>query len=184
MVMGAGVAGVLALAVVGGLAYRFMPSHASAAVGPPAVSATAALVAKPIESSAPLALAASSASTQLQDQDPPPMATLTAPAADAGGHAAAVTTVAVSRGPVSAKPSADSVHTALNGVLPGARQCSASETVRADVIFRPDGGVLSVSVYDTDVSRVKDCVKAALSKAHVPPFSDPSYSVSVTVRPL
>jgi serine/threonine protein kinase len=184
MIMGAGAAGVLALAVVGGLVYRFMPSHASADVGPPAPSATAAVAAKPIESSAPLALAASAASVQLQEQEPPPMATLTAPAADAGGHAAAATTVAVSRGPVSAKPSADAVHAAMNNVLPGARQCSTYETSRADVIFRPDGGVLSVSVYDTDVSRVKDCVKAALSKAHVPPFSDPSYSVTVTVRPL
>jgi hypothetical protein len=58
------------------------------------------------------------------------------------------------------------------------------ETFEADITFGSDGAVRSVTVSDSESPRVSACVRSALSRARVPPFTDPSYSESgVIVRP-
>ena len=187
LVVGA-VGGILALAVAGVVVYRWLPGHASATVTPatPVASsgASAAMSATPLESSAVVASA-----QQLQEQDMPKLATLTPVVADAGTHAATATTttaaaVATSHGPVPPRPDASAVRAAIASVLPSARACLSQQTFEADITFGSDGTVRSVNVSDSESPRVSACVRTALARARVPPFSDPTFSESgVIVRP-
>ena len=83
-------------------------------------------------------------------------------------------------------PSGSAVTSTLSEVLP---RCALSDRLRissrASVTFGSEGNVQSVNVTGpaaSDPGAVK-CMKAAFAKARVPPFSDPSYSAGVTVRP-
>jgi hypothetical protein len=80
-------------------------------------------------------------------------------------------------------PSPGAVVGAISGVLPAARAClEADDPVRvAALTFRADGTVASV---DIEGARPKDgCVKSALTKAHIDPFVDDTFTTRVTVRP-
>jgi hypothetical protein len=55
---------------------------------------------------------------------------------------------------------------------------------RANVTFGSDGNVKSISVSGFAAGKPQEaCVKGMLTKAHVDPFSDPTYSVPVPINP-
>ena len=103
-----------------------------------------------------------------------------------GAAAAAGAGVGVEPGSVSQKPSQGAVTGALGAVLPGARGCLGPDDAvsRAQVVFGSNGGVQSINVTGGAAGKPAEaCIKGALSAAKVPPFAQPTYSATVTVRP-
>ncbi len=93
---------------------------------------------------------------------------------------------AVEPGSVSQKPSQGAVTGALGAALPGARACLGPDdpVSRAQVVFGSDGAVQAVNVSGAAAGKPAEaCIKAALGKAKVPPFAQPSYPAWVNVRP-
>jgi hypothetical protein len=90
----------------------------------------------------------------------------------------------VPSGSVPFKPALGAVQGAVGAVLPGARACLGPDdsVAHATVTFRSDGSAQAVGVSGT--SGGKDgCIRGALMKARVPPFAQPTFTTSVTVRP-
>lgn len=88
-------------------------------------------------------------------------------------------------GSVPQKPSQGAVTGALGSVLGGARACVGADDPisRATVTFASAGNVTNVSVSGGAVGKPAEaCIKAALSKAHVAPFAEATYSAPVTIR--
>lgn len=88
-------------------------------------------------------------------------------------------------GSVPQKPSQGAVTGALGAVLGGARACVGADDPisRATVTFASAGNVTNVSVSGGAVGKPAEaCIKAALSKAHVAPFAEATYSAPVTIR--
>lgn len=84
------------------------------------------------------------------------------------------------------QPSQGSVQSAIGAVLPGAKACvtGADDVSRATVTFASNGTVQSVSVSGWAAAHGKSgCVQAALKGAKVGPFSKPSFTVGVPIRP-
>jgi hypothetical protein len=55
---------------------------------------------------------------------------------------------------------------------------------KATITFASSGAVQSVLVTGAAAGKPAEaCIKTALGKAKVPPFAQPTYSASVTVRP-
>jgi hypothetical protein len=130
----------------------------------------------------------------------PPAAAAGAPATDLGsamagavGNSADKAAAAPKDGPagpapgsVPESPSQGAIQGALGAVMGSARACVSGmdEASKANVTFSNDGKVSSVSVSGPAASKpAGGCIKAALMKARVGPFTRPSYSVGVTVRP-
>jgi hypothetical protein len=90
--------------------------------------------------------------------------------------------------PASERPSTGAIQGALGSVLTSARGCLAGQDAgaRALVTFEGrTGRVKSVKVVGAEPgSPAESCVRAALMGARLPPFSDPDYTASITVRPL
>jgi hypothetical protein len=89
-------------------------------------------------------------------------------------------------GSVPQKPSQGAVTGALGAVLPGARACLGPDdpVSRATIVFTSQGTVQSVSVHGGATGKPSEgCIKAALTKAKVPPFAEATYTANVTVRP-
>ena len=85
------------------------------------------------------------------------------------------------------RPSGSAVTSTLTEVLPKVRKCvSGTDPSRASISFGSDGKVHSVNVSGPAASdgAAVGCMKSAFAKAHVPPFSQSSYTAAVTVRPL
>jgi hypothetical protein len=88
-------------------------------------------------------------------------------------------------GSVPQKPSQGAVTGALGSVLSGARACVGADDPisRATVTFASAGNVTGVTVSGGAAGKPAEaCIKAALSKAHVAPFAEASYSAPVTIR--
>ncbi len=84
------------------------------------------------------------------------------------------------------KPSQGSVQSALGAVMGGAKGCVAGgdDVSRAEVTFGSSGAVTSVRVSGWGAANGKSaCIQAALKGAKVGPFSAPSYSIGVPIRP-
>lgn len=81
-----------------------------------------------------------------------------------------------------AHPSPGAVAGALNAVRGAARACLADteDVARVNIVFGSSGSAQSVSVTGT---KAEGCVKGAMMKAKVAPFTDPTFSTSVTIRP-
>jgi hypothetical protein len=96
--------------------------------------------------------------------------------------------VGVSAMPASERPSTGAIQAALGSVLTSARGCLAGQDAgaRALVTFEGrTGHVKSVKVVGAEPgSPAESCVRAALMGARLPPFSDPDFTASITVRPL
>ncbi len=85
-----------------------------------------------------------------------------------------------------ARPSQGQVQVAVSSVMPNVRSCLLGDdpASRALLTFQGDGTVKSVSVSGFAAGKPQEaCIKAALSRAHVSPFTDPTYAVPVTIRP-
>lgn len=84
------------------------------------------------------------------------------------------------------RPSVGAIQGAVGSVMGGARSCLAGQETgsKATVTFGADGRVKSVSVAGPAAGTpAEGCVRSALMGARVPPFSEPEYSASFTVRP-
>jgi hypothetical protein len=91
-----------------------------------------------------------------------------------------------SAGSVPQKPSQGAVTGALGAALPGARACLSPDdpVSKATVTFASAGTVQSVVVTGAATGKPAEaCIRTALGKAKVPPFAQPTYSATVTVRP-
>jgi hypothetical protein len=89
-------------------------------------------------------------------------------------------------GSVPQKPSQGAVTGAIGAALPAARACLQpdSPVSKAMITFGANGSVQSVTVSGAAAGKPAEaCIRNALSKAKVPPFAQPTYSASVTVRP-
>ena len=89
-------------------------------------------------------------------------------------------------GALPSRPSLGQVHAAVGQVMSSARACFNPDDPpsRANVTFQSDGSVKSISVTGFAAGKPQEqCVKGMLSKAHVSPFSDETYSVPVPINP-
>jgi hypothetical protein len=93
---------------------------------------------------------------------------------------------AESTGGTPEKPSLGAAQAAVGAVLGSARACVAGQDgpSNATITFGSDGRVQSVAVSGpARGTSAEGCIKAALSKARVQPFSRPTFATSTAVRP-
>jgi hypothetical protein len=84
------------------------------------------------------------------------------------------------------KPAMGAVQGALGTVLPSARFCLGPDdpVSRATITFKSDGSVQGVSVTgDASGQPAEGCIRSRLMSARVPPFTAPTFTWTVTVRP-
>jgi hypothetical protein len=84
------------------------------------------------------------------------------------------------------QPPQGSVQAAIGSVMGGAKACvaGADDVSRAQITFSSAGSVSNVSVSGWASGKgAAGCIKAALKGANVGPFSKPTYTVGVTIRP-
>lgn len=84
------------------------------------------------------------------------------------------------------QPSQGSAAAAIGAVMGGAKACvaGADDVSRAQITFSSSGTVSNVSVTGWATSHgATGCIKAALQGAKVGPFSRPSFTLGVTIRP-
>jgi hypothetical protein len=84
------------------------------------------------------------------------------------------------------RPSVGAVQAAIGATLGRARRCLAGQLQpsRALLTFGSDGTVQSVSITGPAAGTPAEaCAKAALSRARVAPFANPTFSVNTTLRP-
>jgi hypothetical protein len=85
------------------------------------------------------------------------------------------------------RPSQGAVTGALGTVLPEARRCLGPDdpVSRAAIVFTSNGSVQSVAVTGPAEGKASEtCIKAALSKAKVKPFAEPTFTANITIRHL
>jgi hypothetical protein len=83
-------------------------------------------------------------------------------------------------------PSPGAIASALAANNRAAKACVKGQETpsRASVTFGSDGKVQTITVSGGAVGTpAEDCIKQALQKGSVPPFSKPSYNVGITIRP-
>ena len=88
-------------------------------------------------------------------------------------------------GSVPLRPSLGAINGAIGTAMPGARACVDVDAPvsRASITFNSDGAVGSVSISGWAAGKpAEGCIRAALSKAHVAPFAQPTYTVPATIR--
>lgn len=84
------------------------------------------------------------------------------------------------------KPAMGAVQGALGTVLPAARYCLGPDdpVSRAAITFKSDGSVQGVAVTgDAAGQPAEGCIRSRLMAARVPPFTSPTFTWTVTVRP-
>jgi hypothetical protein len=84
------------------------------------------------------------------------------------------------------QPAMGAVQAAVGAVMPSAKGCvaAADDISRAQIVFGSSGAVTTVSVTGWAATNgATGCVRAALKQAKVAPFSKPSFTVGVTIRP-
>lgn len=84
------------------------------------------------------------------------------------------------------QPPQGSVTAAVGSVMGGAKACvaGADDVSRATITFGSSGAVQSVSVAGWAAGKpAASCIQSALKGANVGPFSKPTYSFGVTIRP-
>lgn len=89
-------------------------------------------------------------------------------------------------GSVPLHPSQGAVSASLSRVVGSARACLGPEdgTSTATVVFRSNGSVQGVSISgDAQGKPAEACIRAALSRASIAPFADPTFKGFVVVRP-
>ena len=83
------------------------------------------------------------------------------------------------------RPSTGAVQAAVGSVMSAARACVAGgSAAQAQITFGSDGSVSSVSVNGPAAgTTAAKCIEAALKHARVAPFTNPSFSLGIWVRP-
>jgi hypothetical protein len=88
-------------------------------------------------------------------------------------------------GSVPLRPSLGAINGAIGTAMPAARACLEADAPvsHASVTFSSDGSVSNVSISGWAAGKPAEaCIRAALSKARVPPFAQPMYTVPATIR--
>jgi hypothetical protein len=109
-----------------------------------------------------------------------------APGSASGGTATDSPSSQVDPSSVPRKPSQGAIQGAIGMVLPAARMCLGPDDPisHATITFKSDGTVESVSISGGALGKPAEaCVRAALMRAHVPPFAQPIFTAPATVRP-
>lgn len=84
------------------------------------------------------------------------------------------------------KPSQGAIASGVGSSLTQARQCLSSDNPvsHANITFDSSGNVTNVSITGYAAGKpAEGCIKAALKRARVPAFAQPTYTTGVTVRP-
>lgn len=84
------------------------------------------------------------------------------------------------------KPSQGAIASAVGSSLTQARACLSSDNPisHANITFDSSGSVTNVLITGFAAGKpAEGCIKAALRRAKVPPFAQPTYTTGVTVRP-
>ena len=84
------------------------------------------------------------------------------------------------------KPSSGAIASGVGSSLTQARACLSSDNPisHANITFDSSGSVSNVSITGFAAGKPSEgCIKAALRRAKVPPFAQPTYTTGVTVRP-
>jgi hypothetical protein len=135
-----------------------------------------ALLAKNIPTSAPQSGSLSDALRQAAGP-------MDAPAATA---ASAPATPVDNGSNVPQKPSQGAIASGVGSSLTQARACLSSDNPvsHANITFDSSGNVTNVAISGYAAGKpAEGCIKAALKRARVPAFAQPSYTTGVTVRP-
>jgi hypothetical protein len=83
------------------------------------------------------------------------------------------------------RPSLGAINGAIGTAMPAARACLDVDAPvsRASITFNSDGSVGAVAISGWAAGKpAEECIKAALGKARVPPFAQPTYTVPATIR--
>jgi hypothetical protein len=89
-------------------------------------------------------------------------------------------------GNLPAKPALGAVQGAVGTVLPAARYCLGPDDPisHATITFKADGSVQNVTVAGPAAGQpAESCIRGRLMTARVPPFSSPTFTWTITVRP-
>jgi hypothetical protein len=128
-------------------------------------------------------------------RSPTPAIAPPAPVATSKPSGIAETLPSASAQPLPQIPSVSAFQQGLAVSVPQARACLGANDAawRATLLFQSDGTVLHVeaiaSIVTPDCSdnaclqQKAACIRTALAKTRVPPFTQPTFSVSATVRP-
>jgi hypothetical protein len=131
------------------------------------------------------AAAASAPSSAMSDPAPSTMRSgdLDALMGQVIGMSAMESTSSAASSSLPEQPSRSAVRSALGGRASAVRACGggAGGTAMATVTFSGSGSVSSVSVSGVSGS-IAGCVSSAVRRAHVPPFSRPSFNVTFPYR--
>jgi serine/threonine-protein kinase len=87
---------------------------------------------------------------------------------------------------IGSRPSQGQVQVTIAAVMPNVRSCLLPDdpASRALLTFQSDGSVRSVSVTGYAAGKPQEaCIKSALGRARVDPFTDATFAIPVTVRP-
>jgi hypothetical protein len=131
----------------------------------------------------PIASAAPSAGADLQTLMQQAAGVTSAPAAPA---TTSPETPPPALGSVPLRPSQGALQGALGAALPSARACLGPDDAisHATITFGSDGSVVSVGVSGGAAGKpAEGCIRAALMKTRVPPFAQPTFTGTTTVRP-
>ena len=92
----------------------------------------------------------------------------------------------VAAGNLPVKPAIGAVQGAVGTVLPAARYCLGPDDPisHATITFKADGSVQNVTVAGPAAGQpAESCIRGRLMTARVPPFSSPTFTWTITVRP-
>ncbi len=95
-------------------------------------------------------------------------------------------TPAAAAGNVPVKPAIGAVQGAVGTVLPAARYCLGPDdpVSHATITFKSDGSAQNVTVAGPAAGQpAESCIRGRLMTARVPPFSSPTFTWTITVRP-
>lgn len=84
------------------------------------------------------------------------------------------------------KPAIGAVQGAVGTVLPATRYCLGPDDPisHATITFKSDGSVQTVGVAGAAAGQPAEaCIRSRLMTARVPPFSNPTFTWTITVRP-
>ncbi|HXN30599.1 MAG TPA: hypothetical protein VN894_02010 [Polyangiaceae bacterium] len=99
---------------------------------------------------------------------------------------AVVASAAPPAGDVPIKPAMGAVQGAVGTVLPATRYCLGPDDAisHATITFKSDGSVQNVAIVGPAAGQPAEaCIRSRLMTARVPPFSSPTFTWTVTVRP-